>query len=65
MEYLLDVYDCLDVRVCSSDHDVWWKLDKDAHYENTPIQIYRKFHLQKPENFQIKTLINFIFILKT
>ena len=26
------------------------------HYENTPIQIYRKFHLQKkPENFQIKT----------
>ena len=26
-----------------------------AHYENMPIQIYRKFHLQKkPENFQIK-----------
>ena len=24
------------------------------HYENTPIQIYRKFHLQKNENFQIK-----------
>ena len=24
------------------------------HYENTPIQIYRKFHLQKTENFQIK-----------
>ena len=24
------------------------------HYENTPIQIYRNFHLQKPENFQIK-----------
>ena len=24
------------------------------HYENTPIQIYRKFHLQKPEIFQIK-----------
>ena len=23
-------------------------------YENTPIQIYRKFHLQKTENFQIK-----------
>ena len=24
------------------------------HYEYTPIQIYRKFHLQKNENFQIK-----------
>ena len=24
------------------------------HYENTPIQIYRKFHLQKTENFHIK-----------
>ena len=24
------------------------------HYENTPIQIYRKFHLQKTENFQKK-----------
>ena len=24
------------------------------HYENTPIQIYRKFHPQKTENFQIK-----------
>ena len=25
-----------------------------SHYENTPIQIYRKCHLQKTENFQIK-----------
>ena len=24
------------------------------HYENTPIQMYRKFHIQKNENFQIK-----------
>ena len=24
------------------------------HYENTPIQIYGKFQLQKTENFQIK-----------
>ena len=24
------------------------------HYENTPIQIYRKFDIQKTENFQIK-----------
>ena len=29
------------------------------HYENLPIQVYRKFHLQKTENFQIKTLILF------
>ena len=26
----------------------------DVHYENKPIQIYRKFHPQKTENFQIK-----------
>ena len=25
-----------------------------SYYENTPLQIYRKFHLQKTENFQIK-----------
>ena len=25
-----------------------------THFENTPIQIYRKFHLQKPKNIQIK-----------
>ena len=25
-----------------------------CHYENMPIQIYRNFHLQKIENFQIK-----------
>ena len=25
------------------------------HYENTPIQIYRKLQLQKLKNFQIKT----------
>ena len=25
-----------------------------CQYENTPIQIYGKFHFQKPENFQIK-----------
>ena len=24
------------------------------HYENTPIQIHREYHLQKSENFQIK-----------
>ena len=27
---------------------------RQRHYENTPIQIYGKFHLQKTENFQIK-----------
>ena len=35
------------------------------HYENTPIQIYRKFHLQKLKKNQIKPLIFFIFLLKT
>ena len=36
------------------------------HYENTPIQIYRKFYHQKTASFQIKNLIFFyIFLLKT
>ena len=26
-----------------------------VHYENMPIQIYRKFYHQKNENFQIKS----------
>ena len=36
-----------------------------THYENTPIQIYRKFHFQKLKIFRKKTLIFFIFLLKT
>ena len=30
------------------------------HYENTPIQIYRKFHLQNLKNFRYKTDIFYI-----
>ena len=33
-----------------------WKVGEAYHYENTPIQIYGKFHHQKTENFQIKKL---------
>ena len=40
-------------------------VHRSRHYENTPIQIYRKFHLQKLKNFKQKTLIFFIFLLKT
>ena len=29
-------------------------LKLDDHYENTPIQIYRKFHLQKLKIFRLK-----------
>ena len=36
-----------------------------THYENSPIQIYRKFHLQKLKMFRWKTLIFFTFLLKT
>ena len=36
------------------------------HYENTPIQIYRKFHLQKLKIFRLKNSdFFFIFLLKT
>ena len=34
------------------------------HYENTPIEIYSKFHYPKL-SFQIKILTFFIFLLKT
>ena len=33
------------------------------HYENTPIQIYTKFHLQKTEHFKIKN--SYIFHIST
>ena len=36
-----------------------------SHYETTLIQIYRKFYLQTPKFFRIKTLIFFLFQLKT
>ena len=35
------------------------------HYENTPIQIYRKESPPKTESFQIKILIFFIILFKT
>ena len=31
----------------------------ETHYENTPIQIYRKFHLKKTEKCQIKFFYTF------
>ena len=36
----------------------------DKYYETKPIQIYWKFYNQKNENFQIKILIFFLFLLK-
>ena len=35
------------------------------HNENTPNQVYWKCHHQKPESFQRKILMFFIFLLKT
>ena len=41
-------------------------IAKDAkHYENMPIQIYRKFHLQKLKIFRQKSADIFTFLLKT
>ena len=40
-------------------------VDSTEHYENTPIQIYRKFLPPKTERFRKKFLIFFIFLLKT
>ena len=38
-----------------------WHMNNSIHSENTPFQIYWKFHHQKTERFQIKILIFFIF----
>ena len=37
----------------------------DNHYETTPIQIYWEFYHQKMKIFRWKTLIFFLFLLKT
>ena len=36
------------------DESCFIKIEQKSHYENTPIQIYRKFHLLKTENFRTK-----------
>ena len=49
--------ECYDIEVCFrvvKDIPVQDTITRKSHYENTPIQIYRKFHLQKTKNFQIK-----------
>ena len=38
------------IYVTSTDSDQLISLHLSPHYENTPIQICRKFHLQKTEN---------------
>ena len=48
-------------------HNIWHsfrKLKCLSHYESKPIQVYCKFYNQKIENFQIKILISFLFLLK-
>ena len=57
---------CLVDSVCHCDH-----LDGEEgarcyafHYENTPIQIYSKFRVQKLKIFKEKILIFFTFLLK-
>ena len=42
------------------------KQNNGNHYESTPIQIYRKFHVQKLKIFRLKNSdIFFIVLLKT
>ena len=53
---------CASVRACALDIRLMiglfmWTVT--LHYENTPIQIYRKFYHQKIKNFQIKIRIFF------
>ena len=64
------IYERWDNNIANTEYSLYkvkYILFLDAlHYENTPIQIYRKFHLQKTENFQIQKLwYFFIFLLKT
>ena len=62
---------CLQSRGHCLSRPSWWCLScppytvKPSHYENMPIQIYRSISPPKTENFQIKILIFFIFLLKS
>ena len=53
-----DAMDFLEIRVTT-------QRTNNIHYENTPIQIFRKFHPQKLKIFRQQTLIFFISMLKT
>ena len=57
-----------DDRICCKSHVPLYLRTSSRlsnHYENTPIQIYRKFHLQTNWKFSDKKLIFFISLLKT
>ena len=49
---------------CGSYVHALLQRSRQYHYENKPIQVYWKFYNQKIENFQIKILIFFLFLLK-
>ena len=64
--FILFVVCCVYQNPCSIAITIFGKEGAGCfHYENTPIQIYRKCHLKKTEKFQIKPLIFFIILLKT
>ena len=69
---LLTTFEVLMRQEVNNSEGQWWCMDCNSkwfiwaatwenvpHYENTPIQIYKKFHLQKLKIFRWKTLIFF------
>ena len=58
LQFVTDLFETLqvflswseDVRVIRGLYTCFFLIS--LHYENTPIQIYRKFYLQKPELFR-------------
>ena len=53
----LDLYNAYGSLYTCTAFLTWARTVWGFHYENTPIQIYWKFHHQKTESFQIKILI--------
>ena len=66
LAYVITIW-CVTWKITNaSSVDTFRKQEKKMrHYENKPIQIYTKFYQEKNDNFQIKILIFFIFLLKT
>ena len=69
-QHYLEAFFCLSIEVVSmlstsvQKHD-YISINSVFHYENSPIQIYRKSHLQKLKNFRQKIDTFFLIFAQT
>ena len=52
LKYIFSPFGVRNIISEASQHKTYKWSQKGNHYENTPIQIYRKFHLQKLKIFR-------------